>query len=259
MDSQLSLLNLETMPEQNPGRRERRRRAAFHEAGHIVAARVFGLRIRNAYLVFAETAIGGQCFIQRPTEMSDEDGLLVGLVQGMAGPMAHWLCTRNALAPVDPSFVRELLDTPGEIKGGACGDTFDIETELDRLRYRSDPEARLWLLTEIACIAARLLQEHWRAVETLANALNAQEALEGADIYLLIDDGLSANATGTACVLAEARTAILGELRRGRVPRGVRFEPAVSGNLKRQMRRLRSGRQQKRREQFLKRQAGQAP
>jgi len=155
---------------------------AYHEAGHAVVRARLGLSLRRVTV--------------KPTPGT------LGHVEGASLP--RWLC--NMMEAEDPWnhawAVRRILHEITSLHAGALAERIKTKQALDVEGAQSDRDQALdfastvtpdsypkemralWAWLELR--ASRLLREHWKAVEAVAQALLEQQALTGNQVLTVI-------------------------------------------------------------------------
>jgi hypothetical protein len=162
---------------------------AIHEAGHAVVAHVHDRPIHSAALTD-----GGGEFRHHSDQPIDEAGLLDAIVSGLEPSPSARDTWRSSLIEV-------AAGRAAERKFGATQDFYDANGSHDRGKLvavacavtDSDAES-LAYIAEIEAEAARLVDEHWAAIQAVARALHAAGSLDEAKIRAAINSADIENA-----------------------------------------------------------------
>jgi cell division protease FtsH len=171
-------------------RRDNRRIAAYHEAGHAVCARLLGVTIVEAKGKGKRLHVLSRSAGHDARGMPDfRRGLESDIQVSLAGAIAQQLYSPQSY---DESQVQDDLQNAGqaairhclEIGNGELGDAFRFEGEL--------PEAAEKLVQQLYEPTINLIKENWHKVERVAAAFLEHGELTQAEIDAVMADEMVA-------------------------------------------------------------------
>jgi hypothetical protein len=166
-----------------------RQAQAIHEAGHAVAAHFRGFRIIAVQWVAGGARIGFDGSFDSPRSEQEAENALVVHVAGYAAMRKAGVADR----PLTSEYLRY---HPGQLARDS--DPMTASVLVQRVfTARGEPSATT-LERTIECVEAAerlafpLLDQHWAAVEAVAEAMLASQNLTGEEVHRIIDQAPAA-------------------------------------------------------------------
>ncbi len=188
---------------------ERRERAAFHEAGHVVAYYIYGWKVKSANIKEwkdGETTVAGQTFVEEPRELSAIDLILSGICCTLAGPLAEQRAAGERPGNITMTFRED------------AEHVFALCAELTKDKADFDAAAKYGISRALDLIGLQ-----WSAITGVAKALQEKQELSESDIAELCNKLLAKKQTSTPSPITNVKDAVK---RLKKAPKPPSFAPA---------------------------------
>ena len=149
---------------------------AYHEAGHVVAARVFGWYVMSAEL-HLKPHIHGLVETSSPSDPNKIHAAIVALA-GPAAELFHRPLSRREFEHACETGWQQDVENAVKAVGAEASEDLDKAVGLEALEA----------LDEIFILARILIEHHWAAVEQVAQALLKYRSLDVETLAWVLDE-----------------------------------------------------------------------